>query len=927
MAVGRVDEPVEIFKARSDKREYRRIVLQNSLEVLLISDPETDKCAASMDVPVGYYSDPKGLEGLAHFLEHMLFYASEKYPVENSYSKYITQHGGSTNAYTSSEHTNFYFDINADCFEEALDRLIIRLWWDMRVVWHFFGNAKHCERVDIQLEEREKEKTKGMEYGNWDTLEVQPKARGVNTREELLKFYDENYSANLMHLVVYAKDCLDKAQTLVQSIFQEVPNTNRSYSPVTDQPCKSEHLQILVRAVPIKQGHRLRLLWPIIPDLTYYKEAPSNYLSHLIGHEGEGSLFYILKKLAWATSLWAGESSGGHHFSFFEVYISLTDAGHDHFEDVVGLVFKYIGLLRQAGACKWIYDELSALSETNFHYQDKGSPIGYVVYVASNMQFYPPIDWLVGSSLPSRFSPEIIEAVLNDLTPQNVRIIWVSTKFEGNTDSTEPWYGTAYSVEKITSSTIEQWMEKAPDGNLHLPVPNMFIPTDLSIKTVSNKMNFPALLRKSPHSRLWYKPDTLFSMPKGHSYDAELAGLNYWISAHCSGFEVTVSGYNHKMRILLEKVIDKITNFKVEPDRFVVIKELYSKQYQNIKFQQPYEQALYYYSLILREHSWSWDDEREVLTNLEVDDLVKFYPLLLSRTFLECYIAGNIDSKEAVSMIQYVEDALYKGTKPLSRALFASEHLSSRIINLEESVNYVYAAEGLNSCDENSALVHYIQVHPDEYIENVKLQLFVLIAKQPAFDQLRSVEQLGYITSLSRTSDAGVRGLQLIVQSSVKDPRYIESRFQAFLKLLETQLLDMSDDEFKKKVNALIDIKLEKFKSLSEETNFFWWEISAGTYRFDRIENEVAALKQITKTDLIDFFNEYVNAGAPKRKSLSLQVFGSSHSSEFKSGKVDPAEPNVIQIEDIYSFRRSRPLHHSFKGDLVHLRPHDVDHQ
>lgn len=38
-----VDEPVEIFKARSDKREYKRIVLQNSLEVLLISDPETDK--------------------------------------------------------------------------------------------------------------------------------------------------------------------------------------------------------------------------------------------------------------------------------------------------------------------------------------------------------------------------------------------------------------------------------------------------------------------------------------------------------------------------------------------------------------------------------------------------------------------------------------------------------------------------------------------------------------------------------------------------------------------------------------------------------------------------------------------------------------------------------------------------------------------
>ncbi len=106
MAVGK--EEVEIVKARTDKREYRRIVLKNSLKVLLISDPDTDKaiqsfvkfefrfnflsnlfaliaifglyislcsggvlllqCAAAMDVGVGSFSDPEGLEGLAHFL-------------------------------------------------------------------------------------------------------------------------------------------------------------------------------------------------------------------------------------------------------------------------------------------------------------------------------------------------------------------------------------------------------------------------------------------------------------------------------------------------------------------------------------------------------------------------------------------------------------------------------------------------------------------------------------------------------------------------------------------------------------------------------------------------------------------------------------------------------------------------------------------
>ncbi|KAL8489852.1 hypothetical protein ACS0TY_025656 [Phlomoides rotata] len=96
MALGVRKEEEEIIKPRNDKREYRRIVLQNNLHVLLISDADTDKCAASMDVRVGSFSDPEGLGGLAHF--------------------------PATSAFTSSEHTNYYFDVNPDGFEEALDR-------------------------------------------------------------------------------------------------------------------------------------------------------------------------------------------------------------------------------------------------------------------------------------------------------------------------------------------------------------------------------------------------------------------------------------------------------------------------------------------------------------------------------------------------------------------------------------------------------------------------------------------------------------------------------------------------------------------------------------------------------------------------------------------------------------------------------------
>ncbi|KAK3446693.1 hypothetical protein EUGRSUZ_A02355 [Eucalyptus grandis] len=960
MAVGR--EEVEIVKPRSDKREYRRVVLENSLEVLLISDPDTDKCAASMDVGVGYFCDPEGLEGLAHFLEHMLFYASERYPVEDGYSKFITEHGGSRNAFTSSRNTNYHFDVNVDSFEEALDRFaqffikpLMSPDATMREI-----KAVHSEyQKNLLLDSRrmnqlqkhiseESHPYHKFSTGNWDTLEIRPRAKGLDIRNELIQFYKEKYSASLMHLVVYSKENLDEILCLVEGKFQEIQNTDKSTSRFPGQPCSSEHLQILVKTVPIKQGHKLRVIWPVTPEIQHYKEGPCQYLGHLIGHQGEGSLFYVLKTLGWATSLFAGEGESCWEFAFFTVQIDLTDAGHEHMQDVIGLLFKYIILLQQSGVCKWIFDELSALCETEFHYQDKIPPIDYVVCVASNMEIYPPEHWIVGSSMPCEFNPGTIQMVLDKLSPDNVRIFWESKSFEGATDMVEPWYGTAYSMNRISASTIQEWMSYSPDENLHLPGPNVFIPTDFSLKISGEKINLPVLLRKSSYSTLWFKPDTVFSTPKAYiiidfscphasnsseaevltdlftrllmdylnefAYYAQVAGLYYGVHDTNTGFQVTVVGYNHKLRILLEKIIEKIATFKVRPERFAVIKEVVTKDYQNLKFQQPYEHAMYCSSLILQDNTWPWTEQLEVLPSLENEDLTNFLPLMLSRTSLELYVAGNIERGEAESIVQHIENVLFHGPQPICQPLYPSQHLTNRVVKLGTGLSHFYCTEGLNPSDQNSALVHYIQVHQDDIMMNVKLQLFALIAKQAAFHQLRSVEQLGYITELMQRNDYGIHGLQFLIQSTAKGPGNIDLRVEEFLKMFESKLSRMTNEDFKSNVNALIDMKLEKHKNLWEECAFYWEEISNGTKKFDRRETEVAALRQLTQQELLDFFYEYVKVGAARKKTLSIRVYGSLHASEYTTDKNQPAQPSSVQIEDIFSFRRSQPLYGSFKG-------------
>ena len=80
---------VDVVKSEGDKRDYKGLVLDNGMKIILVSDPSTDKAAAALDVNIGHMSDP--ISGLAHFCEHMLFLGTKKYPDENEYNKYLSQ--------------------------------------------------------------------------------------------------------------------------------------------------------------------------------------------------------------------------------------------------------------------------------------------------------------------------------------------------------------------------------------------------------------------------------------------------------------------------------------------------------------------------------------------------------------------------------------------------------------------------------------------------------------------------------------------------------------------------------------------------------------------------------------------------------------------------------------------------------------------
>ncbi|WRX24861.1 hypothetical protein QQP08_017348 [Theobroma cacao] len=168
--------------------------------------------------------------------------------------------------------------------------------------------------------------------------------------------------------------------------------------------------------------------------------------------------------------------------------------------------------------------------------------------------------------------------------------------------------------------------------------------------------------------------------------------------------------------------------------------------------------------------------------------------------------------------------------------------------------------------------------------------------------------------------DFGIHGVVFLIQSTVKNPRDIDSRVEAFLEMFENKINEMINDEFRRNVNALIDMKLEKHKNLREESGFYWREIINGTLKFDRREAEVEVLRQVTQQEFIDFFNEYIKVGSHRKKTLSVRVYGKKHLSEYRSEKSEPLQLHSLRIDDILSFRRSQPHYGSFKGSFSNMK-------
>jgi insulysin len=690
-----------------------------------------------------------------------------------------------------------------------------------------------------------------------------------------MRFHREHYSANLMKVVVLGRESLDTLQEWVEELFSPVENKNLPQnrwdgaSPFTDK-----ELGMQIFAKPVFDMRTLDFYFPYPDEENLYEAQPGGYLSHLIGHEGPGSILAYLKNKGWANGLGAGTNPVCPGDALFSISIRLTEDGLKHYQDVTKTVFEYIAMLKEQKLLpRWVFEEIAVMSEVDFRFKQKSNASKTTSALSAAMQRPYDRDHIIsGPAIVRKFDPEAIQRGLRALNPDNFRLTLVSQEYPGNWDKREKYYGTEYRYEEIPVEFRQQLQQASTAGSserpaeLHLPHVNEFIPDPASLDVEKKEglepLKHPKLIRHDERVRIWFKKDDRFWVPKAnlhvtlrsplvalspytmaiaqlyqalvqdslieYSYAAEIAGLEYSLSTHTLGLDITIAGYNDKMIVLLEKVLKSLRDLEVRTDRFDIVKERLMRGYRNWDYQQPYYQIGAYTRWLQHDRGWINEQYAAELPHITEQDVRSFKEQLLRQLHIEVLAHGNLHKEHALNFTNLVESVL----RP--RRLPSSQWPIRRSLIYPPGSDLVFEKELKDPANVNHCVEYLLYCGSNQDRDlRAHILLFAQLAREKVFDTLRTKEQLGYVVFGGESISVIWAGYRILIQSE-KHPEFLEKRIDAFLEQLGKDIEEMPEAVFEKHKNSIINKRLERLKNLTQESNRFWNHLVSEGFDFEQ---------------------------------------------------------------------------------------------
>ncbi|WP_133407521.1 insulinase family protein [Parashewanella tropica] len=900
-------ESCSIITSPNDHRQYRFITLANELKVLLIQDEKTNQSAVSMAVNVGHFDDPEDREGMAHFLEHMLFLGTEKYPKCGEFNEFVNQYGGSNNAWTGSEHTNFLSSIAPEHFAGLLDRFsqfFISPLFDPEYVERernaieseFSLKLKDDVRRVYEIEKETcnpKHPFTQFSVGNLVTLGGDEN----ELRQELLAFYHSKYSANIMTLCLIAPNALDELEALAHKFFSDIKNqfVHKSYPkvPLYDQ----QQLQKRISIVPVKSQRRLTISF-LLPNIEkHYPRKPLTFISHLLGNETKGSLLSYLKSKGWVNNLSSGGGASGYNFKDFSILFQLTAEGLEHIDEITIATFEYLELIKQEGIEDWRYQERANLLQQAFDYQEPVKAIELVSHLSINLQHYPVEDVIYGDYRMNGLFESETNTLLAQLKPENMRLQVIAPEVEAQICS--KWYKAEYRVDDINQWLIQRCKSPHVRAELTLPAPNPFIIEKARPRLTDYPHTTPTILKDGKGFRLWYQKDQQFNVPKGHiylaidslyacdtlthaaytrlyiemvldyltefTYDAEVAGIHYHIYPHQAGLTLHISGFTIKQLDLLKLIIEKARERNFCQTRFQRVTKQLIRNWRNISNTRPISQLFSALTSTVQLRSYEPIKLAEIIEHANLELLHQHVERFYQATYLEGFLYGDYLQEEAKDISEHLSEVLDLVSAP-------SPETERELVNLKGQGTLV---SKIDTEHQDSAILVYFQ---SEHTSIENMALFSLLnhtMSSSFFHELRTQKQLGYMVGTNYLPLNRHPGMIFYIQSPNSGPQILLDEIDNFISDFSYTVMQLTDAQWRQTKDGLISQLMEHDPNLKTRSQRYWTSIGNKDYEFNQREQVVNEISQLTRAELIRFLIDKMKTNSKDR--VVLYSCGAEH--------------------------------------------------
>lgn len=911
-----------IMTSPNDARQYQTITLPNQLQVVLVSDPTAEKSSAALNVDVGWLNDPKEQQGLAHFLEHMLFMGTERYPDPDGFMKFMDQHGGSRNAFTN-QLTNYMFEINNSHFEEALDRfsdffkspLLLPDYVDkerhaVHSEWSMMRTMDGWALMAIGAKLLGEHPSNQFWIGNLDSLSDK---EGSTLHDELLAFYQNYYSANMMKLVLISPQPLPEMQLLAQRFFADIENKDID-SPRPTRCVNFEQLgPRLVHYVPNSEMQLLRLGFTIKNNLEHFASKPNQFLAHLLSSEMPGTPAQQLKAMGLIDSVDVNYDPKFYgNYGSYDINIALTTAGLQQREAITAIFMQYLDLIRQQGVDETYYQEIRTSLQNQFNFLEKRDGFSYAAQLSTAMQYYPVASVVSAPFQYDQFDAGAINQLLSQLVPERLTLWYISQQEPAEQELT--YFEGRYSVQPISEEQQLAWQQ--PMLPLSLPQLNRFQPESFALK--HSDYNKPTLVLNEEGVEAWLMGSQHFAdQPRGHlvmqwhqptakptAKEAMMHSLWQMIfmvsnqallqEASAAGVQLQpdneeydlvwrLSGFTDKQPELVRQISALLAS-EIDEQQFSQGMDLAIRSLRSFEQQMQVRQAVEWLKTTTRSGRFELDAMLDTANHITVEDLNAYIQQTLAGSQLRLLAQGNYSEAD----VQDIAKAL-TGDKKTER-----QYQVFRSWQPQAGEQFVVLRSNPQT---DSSLVRTQQLPNAGVAGQAAAKVLSGHLHQSFFNQLRTEESLGYVVQAGDLPFNDHPGLVFYIQSPVLSAEQLQQRVDRFLQEYATQVAALTEEEFNRLKEAqLLELRRAP-NNLTEEFSSMRQDWLRNQLDFDSKTRLTAAVEALTLTELQQFYQQVVLS----RQAAALQVIlqGQAQDQDFTP------LPGFKALDDLVGFHQN----------------------